>query len=75
MKDELLTGNQAADFLGVHRQTFKNWRKAGRVTPAQESNNLTLYSRKYLERVKAETAERGETRGRKKTSEISSVST
>lgn len=61
---KLLTGNEAADYIGVHRQTWKNWHAAGRVIPSVKRGNLTLYTQQYLDSVKDELL--AETRGRKK---------
>jgi len=64
---KLFSGNEAAEFLGIHPQTFKNWRKAGRLKPALQRGNLSLYEESYLLKIKGEMESQPETRGRKKT--------
>ena len=54
MTKENFSGYEAAQYLGIHPQTVKAWRKSGKLRPQFEHNQLTLYSREYLDAVKAE---------------------
>ena len=57
MTKKYYSQNQAADYLGVHRNTLMNMRNAGRIEPQIEhAGNLALYSQEYLDEKKADIA-------------------
>ena len=57
MTKKYYSQSQAADFLGVHRNTLSNMRAAGRIEPQIEhAGNLALYSQEYLDEKKSEIA-------------------
>ena len=60
---ELFSGTKAAAYLGIHPQTVKLWRKSGKLQPQLDHPNLTLYTREYLDQVKAQMEIDGEQRG------------
>lgn len=53
------TGNEAADYLGIHRQTFKNWKRSGKVVPSLDRGNIAFYDQTYLDEIKKKIQETG----------------
>lgn len=53
MSNELYSAAKAAEFLGVHRHTIRNWIKAGVLRPFSDQPYLLVFERAELERRKA----------------------
>lgn len=52
MEKQNFNGVEAAAFLGIHIQTLRKWRKAGKIVPQFEAPNCTIYSGEYLKKIK-----------------------
>lgn len=63
MTKNLYTGIEAAAYLGIHPQTVALWRKKGKLQPELGNGNMTVYTREYLNQVKAQMEIDGEQRG------------
>ena len=60
--DEYLQITEAAEFLGVSRNTLRNWGKDGKIVEHRHPiNNYRLYRRKDLERLLKQAQESGRT--------------